>query len=137
MTMAADAASDAPRPDDPEQVIRTYWNRIWLERDLGAIDDLVVDPLSRHTIDGSVQLSATAFKAHLADALGAVRSCEMSVDALSVDGPTVWVRLTLQSISLATMTPMALTYMSQYRVEHGRIAEVWQLHSSGLDWHDG
>lgn len=120
---------------DAEQLVRTYWQRVWLERDLDALDELVTDPVMRHTLDGSAPLSVAKLKDRLGDALAAVRSEEMSIDALTVDGDTVWLRLTLQSVSMATMTPMPLTYMAQYRIENGRIAEIWQLHQSGLDWH--
>lgn len=122
---------------DPEQLIRTYWQRVWLDRDLSALDELMTDPVTRHTTDGSASIPLAAFRDRLSDALTAVRSKEMSIDGLTVDGETVWLRLTLHSISMATMSPMPLTYMAQYRVADGRIAEIWQLHQSGLDWTKG
>lgn len=121
-------------PTDPEQLVRRYWSEVWLERDLDAIDRYVTDPVVRHTGEGTQRLSREELKDHLADALSTLRSTDLRVDALTVDGDTVWMRLTLHAVSLATMAPMPVTNLIQYRLRDGLIAESWQLHQPGLDW---
>lgn len=119
---------------DPADVVREYWDRIFLDRDLDAIDRLLTDPSVRHTADGTASLSHGAMKRRIGEALRAVRGEEVSIDDLTVDGDAVWVRLTLRGVSLATMAPLSITWLARYRVVEGRIAEMWALHQSGLDW---
>ena len=126
--------SAGPDPGVAESVVRGYWDRIWLERDLDALDDLVADPVVRHTAEGTEVLTRQELRQRLAGAFEAVRASEASIEALTDDGDAVWVRLTLRGVSLATAAPMTLAWMAQYRVENGRIAELWALHQPGIDW---
>ena len=119
---------------DPRDVVIAYWNRVWIDRDLDALDDLVTDPSIRHTADGTRRFTPEEFKAHLRDVLCAIRAEDVTFEAMSVDGDDVWVRATVHAVSLATMTPHNLAWLAQYRVEGDRISEVWALHQSGMDW---
>ena len=117
-----------------ETVVRAYWERVWLERDLDALEDLVSDPVVRHTAEGTESLTRRELRRRLASAFEAVRASEVSFDAITADGPVAWVRLTLRGVSLATAAPMSLAWLAQYRIEGGRIAELWALHQPGADW---
>lgn len=125
------------RPTDPAGVVRAYWERVWIDGDLDALGDLVADPSTRHTPDGTQTLTVAELAARLSDALAAVRGSTVRFDAQTVDGDTVWVRLTLQGCSLAAATPLVITWIAQYRVVGGRIVEMWALHQGGLDWSRG
>ncbi|MDJ0771676.1 MAG: nuclear transport factor 2 family protein [Ilumatobacter sp.] len=120
--------------DDPAAVVRSYWDRVWLDRDLDALDELATDPSIRHTSHGTNTYTVGELKEHIGDALCAIRTEEVTFDALTVDGPMVWLRATVRAVSLATMTPLDLAWLAQYRVEGGRIAEAWALHQSNMDW---
>ena len=117
-----------------ESVVRGYWDRVWLDRDLDALDDLVADRVVRHTAEGTETLTRSELRTRLAGAFEAVRVSEVSIDAITAEGATVWVRLTLRGVSLATAAPMSLAWMAQYRIEDGRIIELWALHQPGADW---
>ena len=135
--MAGDTGNDqaASTPEtSPESVVRAYWERVWLERDLDALEDLVTDPVVRHTAEGTQSLTRGEYRRRLADAFEAVRATDVSIDSITADGPLAWVRLTLRGVSLATTAPMSLAWLGQYRVEDGRIAELWALHQPGADW---
>ena len=119
---------------DPGDIVRSYWDRVWIERDIDAVDDLMTDPSIRHTADGTRQLSVEQLKAHLRDVLCALRTEDVTFEAMAVDGNDVWVRATVHAVSLATMAPHNLAWLAQYRVEGDRISEVWALHQSGMDW---
>ncbi len=125
---------DADGGSAPESVVRAYWERIWLERDLGALDDVVSDRIVRHTAEGTETLTRAELRNRLAGAFDAVRASEVSFDAITTEGATVWVRLTLRGVSLGAAAPMSLVWLAQYRIEHGRIAELWALHQPGADW---
>ena len=117
-----------------ESVVRAYWERVWLERDLDALDHLISDPVVRHTAEGTQSLTRQEMRRLLAGAFETVRATEVSIDAITADGPTVWIRLTLRGVSLATAAPMSLVWLAQYRIEGQRIAELWALHQPGTDW---
>ena len=126
--------ADEDAPTAAESAVRGYWERVWLERDLDALEDLVADPIVRHTAEGTETLTRLELRRRLAGAFEAVRASEVSMDALVADGDAVWVRLTLRGVSLATAAPMSLAWLAQYRIEGGRIAELWALHQPGADW---
>ena len=135
--MAGDTSSDhtaGAGASPAESVVRAYWERVWLERDLDALEDLVADPIVRHTAEGTETLTRGELRRRLAGAFEAVRATEVSIDATTADGPIAWVRLTLRGVSLATAAPMSLAWLAQYRTEGGRIAELWALHQPGADW---
>ena len=117
-----------------ESVVRGYWDRVWLERDLDALEDLVADRIVRHTAEGTETLTRAEMRRRLAVAFDAVRASEVSIDAMTTEDDTVWVRLTLRGVSLATAAPMSLVWLAQYRIEGGRIVELWALHQPGADW---
>ena len=119
---------------NPEAVVRTYWDHIFVARDLDALDNLVTDPSIRHTADGTRTFTPSELKDHLRDALCAFRTEDLSIEALSVDGDNVWLRANVKAVSLATMTPISFAWMAQYRVEGDRIAEAWALHQTNLEW---
>ncbi|MGI9644010.1 MAG: nuclear transport factor 2 family protein [Ilumatobacteraceae bacterium] len=119
---------------DPAAVVRSYWDRVWIERDVDAVGDLFTDPSMRHTSHGDYRFSIEELKAHLCDALNAIRTERLSIEAMTVDGQFVWMRSTVHAVSLATMTPLDLAWLAQYRVEGDRIAETWALHQSNMVW---
>ena len=122
------------RTTDPAQVVRDYWQKIWVDNDLDTLDELVVNPTIRHTVDGTHELTPDALRMRITDALRTICGSEVTIDAQTVDGDTVWARITLKGATLATMSPLTLTWMAQYRLEGDKIAEMWALHQSGLDW---
>ena len=126
--------ADEDAPTAAESAVRGYWERVWLERDLDALEDLAADPIVRHTAEGTETLTRRELRRRLAGAFEAVRASEVSFDAVTAEGNTVWVRLTLRGVSLATAAPMSLAWLAQYRIEGGRIAELWALHQPGADW---
>lgn len=119
---------------DPVAIVRSYWDRVFLERDLNALDDLVTDPSIRHTADGTKRFSRDELKAHLSDVLHAMRAEQVVFEAVTVDGDTVWLRSTIHAVSMATMTPLNIAWLAQYRVDGDRIAEAWSLHQANQDW---
>ena len=118
-----------------EEIVHRYWTSVWLERDLSVVAESYTDPTVRHTAEGSRTLTAEQLEAEVADQLRAVRGESFSIDQLTVDGDIAWLRLTLRGLSMAAMTPTVITWLAQYRIEDGRIAETWVLHRSGVDWH--
>ncbi len=124
--------SDSPTA---HEIVERYWHRVWLERDLDAVAESYTDPTIRHTVHGTATVGVQQLQRDLSDSLRGFRGESFSIDQLTVDGDIAWLRLTLRGLSLAAMTPIVITWMAQYRLEGGCIAETWVLHQSGLDWH--
>ncbi len=123
---------DAPRT--AEEIVLNYWTKVWVERDLSVLGDLHTDPTIRHTLAGTQTLSVAELATQLQDGLQTIRGESFTLDALTVVDDTAWVRLTLRGVSLAATTAMNYTWMAQYRLEGGKIAETWALHQANLDW---
>ncbi len=124
-------------PRTAESVVQRYWESVWIERDLSVLGDLYTDPTIRHTVNGSRTVGLAALAASLTDSLRAMRGESFNIDQLTVVDDIAWLRLTLEGLSLAAMTPITITWLAQYRLEGGRIAETWALHQAGLDWPSG
>jgi hypothetical protein len=118
----------------PEDIVRNYWTYVWVDRDLSVLGDYYTDPTIRHTVEGSQTLSVADLAKQLTNGLRAIRGESFSIDALTVVDDVAWVRLTLRGISLAVMTPMTYTWLAQYRIADGKIAETWALHRADVDW---
>jgi hypothetical protein len=117
-----------------ERLVRDYWEKIWVDQDLTALADLVTEPVVRHTGEGTRALTLSELRNRIADALRTTCGSDLTFEALTVDGDTVWARITLRGTTLATMAPLTVTWLAQYRLEGAKIAEMWVLHRSDLDW---
>lgn len=118
-------------------VVNRYWHNVWIERDLSVLGDLYTDPTIRHTVSGSRTVDVATLAENLTESLRAMRGESFTVDKLTVVDDIAWLRLTLRGVSLANMSPITITWLAQYRLESGRIAETWALHQVGLDWPEG
>ncbi len=126
--------SDAAQQPSADQVVRRYWDHVWIKRDLSVLGELYTDPTIRHTESGSRTVTIAQLKDNLGESLRAHRGESFSIENLDLVGDRAWLRLTLHGVSLASMTPMTIEWIGQYRLENGKIAETWALHQSGLDW---
>ena len=66
--MAGDTGNDpaASTPEtSPESVVRAYWERVWLGRDLDALNEIVADPIVRHTAEGTQVMARSDLRRRL------------------------------------------------------------------------
>ena len=126
--------TNEPEPRTAETVVQQYWTSVWIDRDLSVLGDLYTDPTIRHTVNGSRTVDLATLAGTLSESLRAMRGESFTIDKLTVVDDIAWLRLTLRGMSLAAMTPIEITWIAQYRLEGGRIAETWALHQAGLGW---
>ncbi len=119
---------------EAEAVVKRYWTRIWLERDLEWLGEVIADPVVRHTGESSETLSLDDLRTRLAATFESLRVCDVNIGAMACADDCVWVRLTVRGVSLATAAPLTLAWMAQYRLAKGRIAEIWSLQRPGAEW---
>lgn len=115
---------------DQTELVKRYWDALWLGRNLDALDDILADPMIRHTEAGTSTIALADFKKRLGSALSAVRACDLEFGSLRSDGEHVWARIRLDSINLTTELSVSSNYLCEYRIENDRIAEVWQTRNA-------
>ena len=119
---------------DNEQLVDRLWNQIWIEGALEKLAEVIADPFVRHTRDGTEVTTPAEYAHHIESAIRTIRGTEMVVDHIASVDDMVFARLHLHGLNLSTGTTVKITWLTQYRVAEGRIAEAWTMHQSGLDW---
>jgi predicted SnoaL-like aldol condensation-catalyzing enzyme len=119
---------------DNERLVDRLWNQIWIEGALDKLDDVIADPFIRHTRDGTEVTTPAEYARHIESAVRTIRGTEMVVEHIASVDDMVFARLHLHGLNLSTGTTVKITWLTQYRIAEGRIAEAWTMHQSGLDW---
>lgn len=121
-------------PDDAQALLHAWWNRVWGEGDLDALDELLTDPYVRHTSAGSETITRAAYKAKLANSQRLLYRPDTTVDDEVVVGDRIWTRATSRGLNLDTGEVATITWMTIHRVEDGRLAEAWIAALVGVEW---
>jgi ketosteroid isomerase-like protein len=120
--------------DDPLAVSQRWWDEIWRDGHLDAVDELFTEPLTRHTGSGSETVTRKAYKGRLAEAQRILSRVRVTVDDRVVDGDKVWTRATTSGINRETGERSVVSWLLVQRVVDGRIAEQWVATFPGVDW---
>ena len=120
--------------DDPLAVSQRWWDEIWRDGNLDAIDELFTEPFVRHTGSGTETTSRDRVQG--AAGRGPARAVTRAdvIDDRVVDGDKVWTRATSKGINRETGERAVVTWLLMQRVEDGRIAEQWVATFLGVDW---
>ena len=120
--------------DDPLAVSQRWWDEIWRDGNLDAVDELFTEPLTRHTGSGTESTSRVAYKGRLAEAQRVLSRVQTTIDDRVVDGDKVWTRATSTGINRETGERALVTWLLVQRVVDGRISEQWVATFPGVDW---
>lgn len=120
--------------DDPLAVSQRWWDEIWRDGRLDAVDELFTEPLTRHTGSGSETVSRSAYKRRLAEAQRILSRVRVTIDDRVVDGEKVWTRATSSGINRETGERALVSWLIVQRIVEGRIAEQWVATFPGVDW---
>jgi ketosteroid isomerase-like protein len=126
--------SAAVNPDDARALVRAWWERVWREGDLDALDELLTDPFTRHTSAGSETISREAYKAKLANSQRLLYRPDTTIADDAVAGDRIWTRATSQGLNLDTGEVATITWITIHRVEDGRLAEAWIAALVDVEW---
>ncbi len=121
-------------PDDAQALLRSWWDRVWGEGDLDALDEILTDPYTRHTSAGSETITRAAYKAKLANSQRLLYRPDTTVEDEVVVGDKIWTRATSTGLNLDTGEVATITWMTIHRVEDGRLAEAWIAALVGVKW---
>jgi len=111
-----------------------WWDDIWRDGNVAAIDEIFTDPLIRHTGSGSEKVSRAAYKGRIAEFQRVLSRVQTTIDDRVVDGDRVWTRATSTGINRETGEKALVTWLIVQRVEGDRIAEQWVSTLNGVDW---
>ncbi len=120
--------------DDPLAVSQRWWDEIWRDGRIDAVDELFTEPLVRHTGSGTETATRAAYKARIAEAQRVLSRVQTTIDDRVVDGDTVWTRATSTGINRETGERSLVSWLLVQRVVEGRIAEQWVATFPGVDW---
>jgi ketosteroid isomerase-like protein len=121
-------------PDDAQVLLRSWWDRVWGDGDLDALDEILTDPYTRHTSAGSETISRASYKAKLANSQRLLYRPDTTVEDEVVVGDKIWTRATSTGLNLDTGEVATITWMTIHRVESGRLAEAWIAALVGVKW---
>ena len=119
---------------DNEALVSRLWEQIWIRGEFDDVDALIADPYIRHTRAGTTTLSPSAYASHISSATRTTRGTKVTIVDIASADDMVFARLHLDAVNLETGNTVRLTWLTQYRIADGKVAESWTLHQSGLDW---
>jgi hypothetical protein len=115
-------------------LMRTWWDRVWGEGDLDALDDLLTDPYRRHTSAGSETVGRNEYKAKLAHTQRLLYRPETTIEDEVVVDDKIWSRATSKGLNLDTGDMVTITWLTVHRIEGDRLAEAWIAAIVGVEW---
>jgi ketosteroid isomerase-like protein len=120
--------------DAVRAVMRAWWDRVWRDGDIAAVDELVTDPYTRHTRSGNETIPRAEYRKRLVEFQRVLRGAVTSIDDEVVVGDKIWQRATSRGVSLETGELSVFTWMVIHRIEDGRIAESWVASMANVEW---
>jgi predicted SnoaL-like aldol condensation-catalyzing enzyme len=115
-------------------VSQRWWDDIWRDGRLDAVDELFTEPFIRHTGTGTDHESRAAYKGRLAEFQRVLSRVETTIDDRVVAGDRVWTRATSRGINRETGERSLVTWLLVQRISNGLIAEHWVATFTGVDW---
>jgi predicted ester cyclase len=123
-------------PDDTsanKEVIRTFRHRLWVERDLGVLDE-VFAPNAVVRWGDSDSDAVTAVRSDVESYFAAFTDVRTTIDELVAEDDKVVVRWTTTGLHTGpygkvppTGREITMTGVDGYRLEGGRIVEAWSM----------
>ncbi len=117
-----------------EMLVETLWNHIWIDQSLDRLGEVLADPFVRHTRDGTERTTPQRYARHVSSSVKTIRPTRLDFAHLASVDDYVYARLVLEGVNVAVGSKLKITWLAQYRIVAGRIAESWSMHRTDLDW---
>ena len=119
---------------DNETLIKTLWNHIWVDQSLDRLGEVLADPFVRHTRDGTERTTPQRYARHISSSVKTIRPTSLHFAHIASVDDYVYARLVLEGVNVAVGSKLKITWLAQYRIADGLIAESWSMHRTDLDW---
>ena len=113
---------------------KRYWQAVWNDRDLGAMDALIADRYVRHSGTGDKVLTRDELKREYTQSWELLHGATTTVEDQAISGDRIWTRATMRGINLQIGEPSILSWLIVHRIEDGRFAESWSATVPGIAW---
>jgi hypothetical protein len=120
--------------EDAIALMRRWWDEVWGKGDLDLLDELLTEPVVRHTGAGTEVTTRDVYRRRLRQFQRTMHRPNTTIDDITVSGDRVWARATSRGLNLETGERSVLTWMIEFRVVGDRIGEFWVLAAPGVDW---
>ena len=117
-----------------EELVETLWNHIWIDHSLDRLGEVLADPYVRHTRDGTQQTTPEQYALHISSSVETIRAATLRFDQIASVDDYVFARFALEGINVAVGSKLKITWLGQYQIVGGLIAESWSMHQTDLDW---
>jgi steroid delta-isomerase-like uncharacterized protein len=116
-----------------KELVRTFHRRLWAERDIGVIEEMIVSDAKTHWGD-SESRAASAIRADVERYFAAFTEVHTSIDDLIGEGDKVVLRWTTTGTNTGpygsvppTGRVVTMTGVDVYRLDGGHIVEAWSM----------
>ena len=116
------------------ELAKRYWQAVWNDRDLNAVDELIADPYIRHSGTGDKVLRREELKREYTQSWELLHGASTIVEDQAISGDRIWTRATMRGINLQTGEPSILSWLIVHRIQDGRFAESWSATVPGVQW---
>ena len=117
-----------------EVLIETLWNHIWIDQSLDRLGEVLADPFVRHTRDGTERTTPQRYARHVSSSVETIRPTKLDFAQIAAVDDYVFAHLTLEGVNVAIGSKVKITWLVQYRIAAGLVAESWSMHQTDLDW---
>lgn len=117
-----------------ERLAARWWDEVWGAGDLDVLDEILTDPFTRHTSDGTIVAARADYKHVLRGVQRTLHRPDTTIDDRHYSGDRIWTRATSRAVNLDTGDVVTVSWLLLQRVEGERFAEQWLLAARGVDW---
>lgn len=106
-------------------LLRNWYQRVWIEGDLDAIDEFFAPRSVASGLMAELQVGPEDFRELVPAFMRLIRDPQVTIDAHLDSGDWLWALVTVNARSAEAMTPVRMTGQVMMRVENGKIAEAF------------
>lgn len=121
------------RPAENKELVRAFHHRLWVDREIGVIDEMIAADATAHWGDSEAD-AATAVRADVERYFTAFTDVRSSIDDLIGENDKVvlrWTTAGTHSGHYGRVPPtgrrVTMAGVDCYRIADGRIAEAWSM----------
>lgn len=110
---------------DKRELLETWYRRVWLEEDLGAIDELLANKAPIQGLEKSPHVGPADFKVFTQAMLRHIKETRITIDEYMETGDQVSVLMNVQAKCRKTDKPVQMFGLAMCRISEGQIKHAY------------